>query len=1178
MWLTRLSITRPITIMMLVLTLLVFGIRSYTELPVELYPDVNLPVVIIMTTYQGAGPEEIENTISKPIEDQMSTISGLDELRSTSSEAMSMVIVVFRLDINVDQAVNEVRDKMDMVKATLPDDAGTPLVIKIDPDMRPIVQFALTSSERSQAYLKNLADDVIVDKLRQQPGVASVSVYGGDTREIQIVLDPGRLAAYGVTQSQVTQALAAENLNVPAGTIKESETNYSIRVLGELQDLASIADVKIPNASGNTNLTIGSLMVSGSVADTFAEKSSYARHNGDPGVAISIQRQSKYNTVDAVNNAYKAMEELTGKPFLPEHVAAQEKAQKRGKPYHLKTSQVPIVPKDINIAAMGDQSVIIKDSLDAVVKSLIEGALLAVLIVFLFLHSLRSTFIVALAIPISMVATFAVMDLLNFSINLMSMLALSLSVGILVDDSIVVIENINRHLKAGDSPADAAFNGRMEIGLAAMIITLVDVVVFVPIAMASGFVGMMFREFGITVAVAALFSLFVSFTVTPMLSSRWLVAIKKKKENIDEIEGDFLREKKKGPKVIVFLNNFFGMIFNAWERGYTKLNRFYANVLAWSLDHRAAVICLGLMIFLTAVSTTFTQPWYNGGKGDITPFIAVGVVMFLFALIGTALSNRGAKREKREAHAHKTMFTALYILLAVMLIIPTRFSFKVMPEADQNSISITVRHAVGTNINVTDQTLRNIENDLANRKEFPDIKHIAATVGTSGGFSSNSEESGSIAVDLNDRAPFTQRFIYEKFGGKRPELRVDSSQDIASAISQKYKDLPGVEVTTSTSSGMGGGMGGGLEVQVRGNDMEAIKNVSSKIETAFKDIEGTSDVEQSWRSGRPEVQLRIDRERAAKFGLTVSQVASAMRVAIAGDTSQTYREAGEEYDIRIVYSKDSRSYSQDIGNIIVGTTSAGTPVYASEVTTEINTFGPAEIARNDRMRTVTVSAKLLPGYAMNVIQAEANKKVAKLDTSGTVIHWGGESEDMQETFIPLIGALALSIMLVVILMCALFENLLSPLIVLLAVPQAIAGAIFAMSYTNTPLSVISLVGIIMLVGLVSKNSILLVDYTNTLRSRDGMDVRSALLKAGPIRMQPILMTTMAMVFGMLPTALSFNAGAAIRQPLGVVVIGGLILSMFLSLLMVPAFYEIMDNVSNWITKAKNKFLKWFEVE
>ena len=1179
MWLTRLSISRPVTIMMLVLTLVVFGIKSYISLPVELYPDINMPMVVILTTYQGAGPEEIENTITKPIEDQMSTINGLDTLSSTSSEASSMVMVQFKMDMNIDESVAEVRDKMDMVKSRLPDDASTPFIIKIDPNIMPIVVFTFTSAKRSEAYLRNLAEDVVVDRLSQQSGIASVGVYGGDVREIQVVLDPGWLAAYGVTQSQVVQALAAENLNLPAGTIKETETNYSIRVLGEFQDITAISDVFVPNSAGNPNLTVGDLMISGVAADTFVERNSYARHNGQPGVAITVQKQSKFNTVDAVNNALKEFERMTGKPFLPQNIKAAEAAAKRGEVYRVKGGGSPVIPADIEINTVSDQSTVIENSLEAVMKSLIEGALLAVLIVFLFLHSTRSTFIVALAIPISMIGTFAVMDLLNFSINIMSMLGLSLSVGILVDDSIVVIENIYRHLRQGESPKEAAFNGRTEIGLAAMTITLVDVVVFVPLAMASGIAGMMFRQFGITIAVAALFSLLVSFTVTPMLASRWLVALK------DEPTHNKNSRTEKNPikKAVIGLNNIFGKLFNAWERGYDKLHSFYIKTLAWSLDHRAAVICMGIMIFITAVSTVLPQPWYaflNGGVFEISrmiPFMGIIAALLILVWVGTAVSNRGARRENRTANAKKPLLMTFLILIAAIIIIPTKFSATFMPEADTDTISITVRKEIGTNIEETNKTLLIIEKELANKEEFPDIKQITVTIGGGGIFSSGEEE-GSIDLDLKERASFFDRFAFQYLGAKRPKLRAPSSQEIASSISAKYANMPGVKLTTSTSSGMGRGMGGGgLSVEVRGKDMEALQRVASNVQLSLEKIDGTFDVEQSWRSGRPEVQLRIDSDRAARFGLTVAQIASTMRTAVAGDTSLTYRDAGEEYDIRVIYPKSSRAYSDDIMNVIVGTTSAGTPVYARDVTIKTDTFGPTQIDRTDRMRIITVSAKLKPGKALAEVQRIAENRVKEIDTTGTVIHWGGQSEMMQESFSDLILALVLSLVLVFILMSILFENTLSPLIIMLAVPQAIAGAIFAMSYTNTSLSIISLVGIIMLVGLVSKNSILIVDYTNTLRERDGLSRREALLKAGPIRMQPILMTTAAMIFGMLPTALSFNAGSAIRQPLGVVVIGGLLLAMFLSLLMVPAFYEIMDSVSNWLTKKKNQFLKLFEV-
>ncbi|HEY3416313.1 MAG TPA: efflux RND transporter permease subunit, partial [Armatimonadota bacterium] len=715
MWLTKLSLTRPVTILMLVAALIILGLQSRSRLPVDLYPDISFPMIAISTIYSGTGPEEMETLVSKPIEDSISTISGLKKLSSTSTEGVSTVVMEFELGTNLDAAASDVRSKIDALRNTLPQDAKAPVVSKVDIKALPVIRLSMSSKRRESKDVRQMADDLIKDRLSQLTGVASVDVSGGDVREVRVEVDKGRLEAYGISITQVVNALQAENLNLPSGTIEEESKNYAVRVMGEFTDPAQILHVHIANAHGNPNLTVQDVA---QVRDSLAEPDTLTRMNGGPSVSVTVKKQSDANTVKVVDEVRKELERMTGKPFTPEG----EKLAAKNKPI---TSGVTVVPDDIDFGVSFDQSTFIKDSLDDVYKSLMEGALLAVLIVFLFLHSLRGTLIVALAIPTSLISTFLIMDVLGFSINMMSMLGLSLCVGILVDDSIVVMENIHRHLVRGEPPKEAAFNGRTEIGLAAMTITLVDVVVFVPIAFMGGIVGQFFRQFGIVVAAATLFSLFVSFTLTPMLASRWL------KSHEREEEDEARQQEHPG---------LFRRFTNAWETGYNAVDRTYRQMLAWALDHRMAVICLGLMTIAAALATIMKQPqegqhlwqigimaflqnivplvvglmlllvlWWGisllGGwvrvigvvVGLVVSFMLIGaatkivaaasrplvmmlLVMCMFGVMALMLSRSANFLQPSKAGVGKPLAILTVVLLSIILFVPTVFSFGFMPN------------------------------------------------------------------------------------------------------------------------------------------------------------------------------------------------------------------------------------------------------------------------------------------------------------------------------------------------------------------------------------------------------------------------------------------------------------------------------------------------------------------
>ena len=1204
MWLTRLAITRPVTILMLVLALVVLGLQSQKKLPVDLYPNIDFPMLFISTEYTGTGPEEIETLISKPIEDQVSTISGLKKLTSTSSEGISNVVMEFEIGTNIDTAASDVRSKLDALRNQLPQDAKAPVVQKLDVSAMPVVTLCISSRTRPSREVRQLTDDIIKDRLGQLTGVASVDLTGGDVREVRVEVDKARLEAYGLNINQIVSALSAENLNLPSGTIKEHTRDYAVRVMGEFTNPEQIYNVRIASAD-NPNLTIRDVAT---VLDTVAEPEQITRMNRGASVSLTVQKQTDGNTVKVVEGVKQQLEVLTGKPYT-------DAAVKAGKVDAATAAMMHDLPADIDVAVAFDQSTFIKETLNDVYSSLRDGALLAILIVFLFLHSMRGTFIVALAIPTSMIATFTVMHFCGFSANMMSMLGLSLSVGILVDDSIVVIENIHRHLRAGEPPKEAAFNGRTEIGLAAMTITMVDVVVFVPIAFMGGIVGQFFRQFGIVVATATLFSLFISFTLTPMLASRWL----KSHEEEDAEEA----QQREHPGL-------FRRFTLAWEAGYAALDATYRRVLAWALEHRPVVICLGVMTLIASLASAIPKPnmrdalavwpvlaiclavvalvWFpvrylrrylraaytlvalvlsvvvcvNGMRIGELPLLLFFLLLML--VLGVAAFMLSAKTDSALDTAAVTRPILVWtgVLAAVILFLPTAFTFEFQPKVDRRQFSVTIQEDVGTPLEMTDGLVRNIEGALFDANRYPETKTVTSTVGAASSSRMSAGSSGDdlaqMNVELKDvsdlHLPYPRQLGIQ-LGLLPSPMR--GTDDVVKKINADFGKLPGVKITATMGTDSGPG-GAPVDIEVSGADIQRTQQVAAQIEGVLKNTRGTYSTQLSWREGRPELQAIIDRDRAAQYGLSVSQIASALRTSLEGDTTTKYRENGKEYDIRVVLPKSERDVIDTVPNMVVGVRPTGEPIYLNQLVTMKPAGGPTKVERVARQRAVTVSAQLAQGYALGNIQQEVNKKIkdSHLDLTGVTVNWAGQAQFMTESFDSMRDALFLSIILVFMLMAALFESILSPLIIMLTVPMALAGAIFALTITHKTLSIVSAIGVIMLVGLVTKNAILMVDYTNTLRHEHGKDRRQALLEAGPTRLRPILMTTLAMIFGMLPTAIALSKGSEMRQPMAISVIGGLLLSLLLTLVMVPVFYEIVDEAGQRVSTVGERLLRRFK--
>lgn len=1096
MWLTNVSIRRPVFILMVVLALITLGLTARQKMPVELTPKIELPFVAIMTIYPGAGPQEIETLVTEPIEEAVSSASGLKNLTSYSQDGVSFVFMEFELGVNNDTAAADVRDKLSAIRGTLPDDIDEPAIIKINMNSQPIITMALRGDQSSKD-LRHLADKTIKDRLAKINGVAAVYVSGGEEREISVSIDRDRLQAYGLYINMISQALAMENLNLPSGSIKEgiggSETrSYAVRTVGEFKDADEIANIKLQIPGGTVRL--GDIAT---IQDTIKEPEEYVRLNGKNTVILAVQKQSDANTVSVADGVLEEVNRLNG--------YTDEKTKKEVK---------GLLPEGVKLIVTTDDSQFVRDALHDVNQSLFEGIILVVLIVFLFLHSGRATFIVALAIPTSLIATFLPIAAFGFTMNMMTMLALALCVGILVDDSIVVLENIERHVRKGEAPPVAALNGRSEIGLAAVTITLVDVVVFVPIAFMGGIVGQFFRQFGVTIATATLFSLFMSFTLTPMLASRWLRS-KQEEEAMEERAS----------------RTFIGRLFAKIEAFYSMIDRGYRKLLEWSLENRAMVIAIGI-ISLLAVLAMMPVP---------RPFRIFVISAALIVPLIIAVANPKSR-----------FVAAVFSIITIMLVMFVHFPIggEFMPTTDNGKFSVSVELPAGKGLDATDKVIRQIEDILA-RKEG--VQYYQSTVGAASsgrllGGSSGSQY-GTISVKLYDR------------GKKRP-MSVD---DFMAELNRETAQIPGAIIRIASESQIGMG-GQPIQMEVTGSNMDDIVRVANELQEKMSKIPGVINIKNSWEVGKPELQVTIDRVRAADYGMSVAQVATALRTSVVGDTNVKLRDEGDEFDIRVQLAKSDRRSTADIDNVIVGSRN-GVPVYLKDVADVELTAAPNKIDRKNRQRLVTVGANIDAGsgYKLANVQAEVNKAIKDINTGTATISVGGSSEMMMESFGYMISALILAILLVYMLMGALFESFITPVVIMFSLPQAMIGALLALMLTGHTLSIVTMIGIIMLVGLVAKNAILLVDYTNTLRER-GYERTEAVLEAGPTRLRPIMMTTLAMVGGMMPTALALSKGAEMRAPMAVAVIGGLILSALLTLLVIPTSYTIVDDMWNTIKR------------
>lgn len=1027
--LSKLSVKRPVTITMIILVVVLIGAISLTELPLDLFPEIEIPVGIVMTTYSGTGPQEMENLITKQIEGAISTVGNIDTVSSISSEGSSIVIAQFNFDVDMDMAALEMREKVDMIKGYLPEDADTPMVMKIDPNSMPIIQIAL-STEGELAGLQNLAEDTFSQRLERIDGVASVDIYGGYSKEIEIAVNQNELANYGLSSTQLSQLLGASNMNLPGGSVKKGSQELSVRVTGEFQNIDEIKNMPVPLSSGD----VIRLADIAEINLVNKEISSISRTNGKNSITMSLQKQSGKNTVQVAESINKEIEKL-----------------QRDYP-------------NVKIDIVMDTSEFIVQSINTVAQNAIMGSLLAVFILYIFLKNVRTTLIIGIAIPISLVTSFILLYFNGITLNMMTLGGLALAVGMLVDNAIVVLENIFRFNTEGYSREESAIQGSSEVGMAITASTLTTIAVFVPIMFVEGIVGTIFRDFALTVTLSLGASLLVSLTLVPMLSSKIL--------KVTELEKGKKRRLEK--------------LYNMFDGVYNRVEGLYKKLLVKSLKRRKLTLLMAFVIFIVSI-------------------LSLTVVGMEF-----------------------------------------------LPATDEGMINVNISLPLGSKIDKADQVTRLVEERLLTIGEL-DI--ISSSIGGGnimmGGSSGGSNSSLSLLL-----VPLAERSR--------------STAEVAEEIRTLVKDIPGAEISVSESSTTAMmGSGNPISISIKGAELNVLEDISNDIKTIVESVDGTREVSTSTSDSIPELQVLVKKDIAATYGLTAAQIASSVRSNAAGSIVTRLKDGGEEIDVVMRSSGDITENISSFEHMEISTP-MGTNIPLSQIADVTIERGPTSITRDNQERVVTVSSQII-GRDLNSIVTDVEAQLQQYDMpEGYAYNIGGENEEMIDAFQQLGLALVLALVLIYMVMAAQFESLIYPFIIMFTIPLAFSGGALGLFFTGRALGVTALIGVIILSGIVVNNGIVLVDYINVLR-KQGMDRYDAITAAGPIRLRPILMTTLTTILGLIPITLGIGEGAELMAPMGSVVIGGLTLSTVLTLVIVPVIYTFLDDLSNSVkSKLRRK--------
>jgi len=992
---------------------------SYRGLNINDMPQAEFPFVTVSITQHGVAPDQMETNVAKKVEESIGQISGVKHVTTNISEGSCNVMVEFVLETSPDVAAQEVRDKVTSIRKSLPDDIDDPIISKYDFSAQPILSLAVTGTMDNRAISK-LVDDVITKSLYTVNGVGSVKVFGKQEREIKIKLDLEKLAAYGLSPAELVSGVQNGNLEVPGGKVTDGQSEISLRTDNKVKSLEDFYNITVGTHSGR-EIKVRDVAT---VSDGTKDQDSISYYDGKEAIGIDIIKQSGSNTVSVADNVKNQLNLIKG-----------------------------ALPAGIDIGVVADNSVSIRDSVNEVVKTIYEGCILAVIIVFLFLGEWESTLISGISLPTSIITTFIAMKVMNFSLNTMSLMALSLAVGLLIDDAIVVNENIVRHLHMGKPAMQAAREGTSEIGLAVLATTFAVVAVFVPIGMVSGIIGKYFIEFGLTVAFSMLVSLFISLTLVPMMSSRLLKAKRKTRKT------------------------FVGHFLDWFNNKFDALGTTYAKVLKVVLNHRFIILILTVVLFVASI----------------------------------------------------------------MLVPSLGFSF--VPATDTGTITISAATDSGLTLQAQGEKAKEIEKRL---KKYPEIKHLYTTVGSN---------NISIYVKMNEK-----------------QEREKSSKQIASAIREDLNGIPGIELAVQSSQGPGGGGSKDVSFVILGTDQEALQAFALKAKKMMSEDPHAKDVGINLKTGKTEAKLEVDRDKVTDLGVDTSLAAETIRALFDGIDAGKFEYAGDRYNVRVSLKDDQRKSLDNLDGLYINSSkdpSTSKLIPLANITKKVLSTSYATIFRYDRLRQVELSANV-EGIAVGDFLTKYTNMFKGLDIpKGVFIKQGGMNETMSEGFMNLVIALLMGILFMYLVMTMQFESFLDPIAIMFSLPMALIGAVLGLFIAGSELSILSLIGIILLMGLVAKNGILLIDFTKQ-RRKEGLGVKEALIEAGTVRLRPILMTSIAMIFGMIPVVIGTGAGNEMRAPMGQAVIGGLITSTLLTLFIVPVVYSLLDSLKKKFRRKNQK--------
>ena len=1029
MKIAEISIKRPSIVIVLFTVLILGGLFSYTQLGYDLIPKFSINVVSITTTYPGASPSEVENTVTREIEDAVSSMENIKKLEAKSFESLSVVTVTLNNDADVNYALNDAQRKINAILKDLPEDIDPPSLNKFSLSDLPIISIGATSSMNNVEFF-DVMDKKIQPILSRINGVAQVNLIGGQEREIKIDLNPNLLNAYGLSIPQVQQAIMANNLDFPTGNIETREKTMIVRLSGKFKTISELRNLVVASPEGS-QIRLSDVA---DVQDSQKEVEKISRINQNNAILIQVIKQSDANAV-AVSEAIK--KEVVS----------------------LESDYANI---DLKLNIVDDSTEFTLAAADSVIHDLLLAVVLVAFVMLFFLHSIRNSIIVMISIPASLIATFIGIYLLGYTLNLMSLLGLSLVVGILVDDAIVVLENIYRHMEMGKNKVRASYDASKEIGFTVTAITLVIVVVFLPIALSSGLVTDIIAEFCVTVIIATLFSLLSSFTIVPWLSSRY--------GKLEHITG----------------KNMFGKIILGFEKGLDKFTDYVTLILKWSLKHKVRTLAVVLLMFIASIALIPT------------------------GYIGTAF----------------------------------------FPKTDRGQFLVQLELPKDATIEKTNFVTQKVEAFLSQQNE---VKSIVTTVGQSSdgvGTSQATSYKSEITVTLIDKSK-----------------RSDNSYVYAAKIKRKIQELTtGVKIKTVPVGLMGSAENAPLALVVTGNTLDSAMVFANKAADKLKNIPGATGIKLSVETGNPEVLVEVDRDKMAALGLSLQNVGASMQVALSGNNDTKYRDGSYEYDINIAYADNGKSNIDDVRDITF-LNDKGEKIKLSQFANVNESSGPSVLERRDKSASVTVQGQTV-GRPTGTIAAEWEQQFSKIEKPQSVNYvWGGDLENQSEAFGSLGVALLTSLILVYLIMVALYDSFIDPFIVLFSIPLSFIGALLILALTNNALNVFTILGIIMLIGLVSKNAILLVDFAKH-RETEGIDTYNALIQANHARLRPILMTTIAMVIGMVPIALASGAAAELNNGLAWVIIGGLLSSLFLTLIVVPIVYAIFRSLGRKYSNKK----------